>query len=135
MDKQEVVNLIKRLAGQPLNDNEPYSPGAALMRGTPRDLRPLGREWYRELEHVNVHPTILGDRVLAECKWFPTLPEVLEVLNLIELPARKFEGCCEDGWVQVLAWPKVVFKPCPNCSAAAYNSWANDDAGWIDVPL
>lgn len=128
MNRNDTAEMFKRVYAQQLRGY----PRVA----DPRDLKPIAEEWYRELEHINLPASQLGDRILAECRYWPTLPELLEIVNLIELPPRRTEGCCEDGWVVVAAWPKNLYKPCPSCFAAAYNAWSSSesDYAWWDVP-
>ena len=120
MTEAQVIEVINRLA-------------ALRLRNMPLDLRVDGREWHRALAQIDVHPDLLGDQIVATCRFWPTLPEVLDCLTNLELPPRKTQGCCESGWVEVKAWPQVRYKPCPNCFAATYNAWALDQAGWIDA--
>lgn len=121
MTPEEIIVVFGRLQAQGL-------------RNMPADQRAVAREWKKVLEPVEIHPDLLGDKLITTSKWWPTIPEVLAAIGELELPARKVgEHGCEDAWVEVQAWPRMRYRPCKICQPAAFNAWDAGELGWWDA--
>lgn len=103
------------------------------IRNVPADRRPVLIEWHRALGGLAVDYDRLGDVILRRHTWWPTVADVVAAAAEVVLPVRTTAGCCEDGWVEHTAFPRLTFRPCQvHTPAGRFQAWQEGDPLWME---